>query len=213
VRKPLESLIQELCNEFDQTDWSDKRVYAAYCSQLYYYVRQSTRVIALAAGRLSLEDQKAHERFAKHIQEEKNHELLALRDCQALGYDVHDFPELESTRAFYRMQFYNAIAVTPWAFLGYTLVLEGLAVKKAMDLHRTVTKHHGPKCGSFLKVHGEEDEDHFPEALKLVEGRSDSERAAILDSAEMSVYLHRMMLKDLPRAIAMMEKKRGGRAA
>jgi hypothetical protein len=213
VKETIENHIKNLCEEFDRVDWSDKRIYAAYCAQIYYYVRHSTRLLGLGAGLMPLADQPAHQRFGAHILEEKNHELLALRDCEALGFRVTDFPELPATKAFYQTQYQMVLMKTPWALLGYILMLEGLAINKCGEFYEHVTKLHGPKCASFMKVHGEEDEDHFPQALKLIESRSPQEREAILESAEMSTYLHRMMLRDLPGAIAGMEKTQEKKAA
>lgn len=205
MREQIERYVKGLGEELEKVNWKDERIYAAYCAQIYYFVRQSTRLLALGAGRMTLEDEDGHLRYLKHLQEEKNHELLALRDAAALGYDVHDIPELPALKGFYQQQFYYIMNETPWAFLGYVLVLEGMAVHKAMWVHDQAVKFHGPKCGSFLKVHGEEDEDHFPKALQQLETRSEQEKKAILASAEMSFFLHRQMLRDLPDAVAGMK--------
>lgn len=207
MKDQVERYVHELCAEFDRINWSDKRIYGAYCAQVYYYVRHSTRLLGFGAGLMPLVDQMAHQRFGAHIIEEKNHELLALKDCEALGFKVDEFLELPSTKAFYMTQYHMALHKTPWALLGYILILEGLAVNKCLQFHDQVTKLHGPKCATFMKVHGEEDEDHFPQAVKLCESRPDFERAAILESAEISAYLHRMMLRDLQNAMRLSLRK------
>ena len=109
--------------------WENKRAYAEFLAQTYYYICHSTRLLAASAARFSQEDQGMHKRFLLHTDEENSHELLALRDLQKLGFSIKDFPEMAQTRILYEVQYYKVEHCDPAALMGYILALETLAGK------------------------------------------------------------------------------------
>lgn len=191
--------IDRLAKQIENVDWQDKRIYGAYLAQTYHYVQRSTRMLALAAARFPLEQNKVHQRFLKHISEENHHERLAEHDLKALGFQVSDFSESAPLRAFYQVQYYNIEHVSAWSIMGFILALEGLAVTKGQWLYEMIARLHGPKTGAFLKVHAAEDIEHFDQACSLIEGLSENEIAEIERALETSCYLYGAMLRELPQ--------------
>lgn len=161
----LDQCVRLSQSSYESMPWDQKEFYANYLAQTFYYVRHSTRILALSAGRLSYEkDQKIHLRFLKHLGEEANHEKLALNDLKFLGYKLQDFDELNSTRFFYEPQYYKIEHQHPLALMGYILFLEVLAQNVCPPLSAKLTNLYGKKSATFLLVHGEEDPSHVEEA-------------------------------------------------
>ncbi|MFA6237598.1 MAG: iron-containing redox enzyme family protein [Bacteriovorax sp.] len=190
-------------------DWKSKEFYADYMAQTFYYVRHSTRLLALCASRLNYEqEQKIHLRFIRHLGEESNHEKLALNDISRLDFSVDDFPELCSTRLFYEPQYYKIEHERPLALMGYILFLEALAQKVCPPLAKTISSCHGSKAGTFFHVHGEEDPAHVGEALKMINVLSPPDLAAIEHNLVQSSYAYILMVNELKLKWASKNKKR-----
>lgn len=211
MREKIWSRIDQLCAKMDEVEWENPRIYGAYSAQTYYYVRHSTRLLALAAAHLPLSAEKAHQRFLKHITEENRHEVLASRDVTALGFKMEDFAELDSLKAFYKIQYYYVQNVSPWSLLGDIVFLEGLAVKRGESLFQRISETHGAKAGNFLKVHAAEDVEHVELALQMIDGLPTEAQAAIWENMQLSCYLYEAMLNDLPLSYrgALTERKAG----
>lgn len=169
LQRTLNQSVGLLQNSYESMPWENIEFYANYLAQTFYYVRHSTRLLALSASRLNYEkEQNFHLRFLKHLGEEANHERLAINDLKALGYSPQDYPELNSTRFFYECQYYKIEHTDPLALMGYILYLEVLAQNIAPLLAKKLTAIYGKKAVTFLMVHGEEDPHHVEEAQKLL---------------------------------------------
>ena len=192
----LSPQMNELVSTFEKMPWSESRFYKNWLAQSFYYTRHSTRMLAFAAGWTTAEDQPYYRRSVKHIQEEQNHEILAVRDLESLGSQRQDFRELGVTRALWEAQF-TKIQRCPSALLGYILALEELAVKTFPKLCVEITKHYGPHSVKFVKVHAEDDPEHVSEAMKQIEMRSDLERAEIVANYDQTCDLYRLLLQEI----------------
>ncbi|HEU4734930.1 MAG TPA: iron-containing redox enzyme family protein [Kofleriaceae bacterium] len=170
-------------------------VYGAFLAQTNYYVSHSTRLLALAASRFKLSEEPLHRRFIKHATEEMSHEILALRDLKQLGLSPSQFPEFPSTRAFYQTQYYMIEHVSPWAFWGYILMLEGLALTKGPWLLNEIRQHHGERAGSFVKVHVAEDVEHMAEAERVLASLPERERPVVIEQIANSCFHYCTMLQ------------------
>lgn len=164
-----ESSVEMMSEGIRNYPWDNKRAYAEFLAQTYYYICHSTRLLAASASRFSQEDQGMHKRFLHHTDEENSHELLALRDLQKLGYSIKDFPELAQTRILYEVQYYKIEHLDPAALMGYILALETLAGKDFKWLKEKVTGLYGKECAKFIQVHADEDPDHIEKALEVIE--------------------------------------------
>lgn len=60
--------------------------YAEFLAQLHHFVRNTTRVLALAVSRSEEKSLRSH--FRKHLNEELDHELIIEADLRCLGVDV-----------------------------------------------------------------------------------------------------------------------------
>ncbi len=185
--------------------WYEKNLYADYVAQTFYYVKHSTRLLALSASRLSYEQQSIHMRFIKHLGEESNHERLALSDLKNLGFDINDFPELISTKLFYEPQYYKVEHENPLALMGYIIYLEAMAQKICPPLTKKLSQLHGVKTVSFLKVHGEEDPEHVEQAYKLLNSLDPKSLEIIINNISQSSFAYNQMLRELKMKWANLE--------
>ena len=186
----------------EKMPWDNIEFYANYMAQTFYYVRHSTRILALSASRLDYENQqKIHLRFLKHLSEEANHEKLALNDLKFLGHSLSDFPELNTTRLFYEPQYFKIEHQHPMALMGYILYLEVLAQTACPPLAKKLTELYGKKASTFLLVHGEEDPHHVEEAKKLLATLDPVALEFITLNLDQSAYAFNNMLNDIKNSI------------
>lgn len=176
--------------------WTDRAAYAGWLAQTYYYVRHSTRLLAAAAARFphGRAGDTLHHRFGAHIGEEKRHELLCVRDIQALGEMLDTYPEHATTRMFYEPQYYKVEHQTPSVLLGYILPLEVIAPLSGARIIEQVTAAFGPRCANFLRVHAQEDVAHVDRALGLVEALPSHERDLIEENMKQTTLAYVAML-------------------
>ena len=198
LNRALEISISLSQKSYEAMPWDNKAFYANYMAQTFYYVRHSTRILALSAGRLDYENQQQiHLRFLKHLGEEANHEKLALNDLKFLGYKIEDFKELNSTRFFYEPQYYKIEHQHPMALMGYILFLEVLALNVCPPLSKKLNDIYGKRAATFLFVHGEEDPHHVSEAKKLLESLDPVALKFITENLIQSAFAFDMMMKEI----------------
>lgn len=194
----LDHCIKLSQSSYESMPWDNKDFYANYLAQTFYYVKHSTRILALSAGRLNYEDhQKIHLRFLKHLGEEANHEKLAINDLKFLGHTVDDFKELSSTRFFYEPQYYKIEHLHPLSLMGYILFLEVLAQNVCPPLSAKISNLYGKKSATFLLVHGEEDPSHVEEAKKLLAQFDPVSMNFIIQNLEQSAYAFDNMMREI----------------
>jgi len=179
--------------------WGDRRAYAEFLAQTFYYVRHSTRLLALAAGMIEPGDRKAFDRYIKHIGEERNHELLARRDLEELGFELDQMPEMPATRLLWEPQYYKVIHQSPMALMGYILPLEALAAKEGINVVMALEEAHGPKCLNFLRLHGEEDIKHVKNAIALTESLPEEKMRLVGENIEQTVLAYSMWLREIAK--------------
>jgi hypothetical protein len=143
----------------------------------------------LGASRLAPEDNPIHHRFLAHAAEEKDHQLLARGDLEALGLALEQFPEMALTAAFYQTQYYRIEYQHPVAFFGYVLLLEGMAVRMGSEMYDEALRHHGPGTTTFFELHNKSDPDHFPQALANVAMLSQAQQQLVKDNLRFTADL------------------------
>ncbi|OIO69694.1 MAG: hypothetical protein CO186_09975 [Zetaproteobacteria bacterium CG_4_9_14_3_um_filter_49_83] len=180
-----------------QFPWEDKASYARFLAQTYYYVRHSTRLLALAAGVIALDDKKSFDRYIKHISEERNHEQLARLDLTHMGYDLDQMPELSATRLLWEPQYYKVMHCSPMALLGYILPLEALAAQEGGNVVKLIEQAHGSKCLHFLKLHGEEDIKHVQDAIRLADTLPAHERVLVEQNIDQTIHAYVRWLSEI----------------
>lgn len=149
--------------------WENKDCYAAWLTQTYYFVRYSTRLLALAAAHCRLDQVQLHKRYLAHLKEETGHEYLALEDLRHLGKEQSDYPEPGEIKAFYQTQFYHLQNGGSHRLMGWICFLEGVAMRFGKIATQRAATAHGVEATKFLKLHGEEDAEHINSAFKVLE--------------------------------------------
>jgi hypothetical protein len=197
----LNACVRELGVMADGFPWEDRRAYADWLAQTYYYVRHTTRLLAAAASRFALDERgnAVHHRFAAHMGEEKKHELLAIHDLKQLNASIERFPEHASTRMFYEPQYYKIEHLGPMVPFGYILPLEAIGPACGKRVIERITGVHGPKCVSFVRLHSDEDPDHLQKAIHAIEDVSAVERAHIEDNMRQTTFAYGVILSDIKR--------------
>ena len=197
-------IFQKFEEEFSKFDpifmgipWQDKGVYGAFLTQVFHFVKHSSRIMATVASHLSQEQEEIHTQLMKHANEEKGHQFLAKQDLKVLGYNLEDFPEFHSTKMFYETQYYKACYQNPIGFYGYALALEGTAVKRLHEIYKKCKAVYGEKACNFLRVHAEEDDEHVKNFLRLVEKLPNSDVSAIESNLKQSLYAMTMMFREI----------------
>ena len=179
--------------------WANKAVYAEFLAQTFYYVQHSTRLLALAGGMIPLGDRRSFDRYIKHISEERNHEVLARRDLEQLGFELDHMPEMPVTRLLWEPQYYKVIHKSPMALLGYILPLEALAANEGGNVVQALEEIYGSKCLNFLRLHGEEDIKHVKDAIALIESLDERNRTLVHENIEQTVAAYSQWLRGIAK--------------
>jgi pyrroloquinoline quinone (PQQ) biosynthesis protein C len=200
MKKLLSQSVQMMGEATAAFPWRDPAAYSDWLAQTYFYVRHSTRLLAVAAGRFGHDPRgdALHHRFGHHMGEENRHELLALNDLKHMKTGtIERFTELPSTRSFYEVQYAKIVMQDPNALFGYILPLEIASAKFGRAACDAAKEAFGAACVSFLKVHVEEDPDHVDKALQAVEGLGGREEALIAASIEQTAFGYCAMLEQI----------------
>lgn len=188
-QKTIERTIQKCVT----APWKDPVFYQQYLAQTYYYTSHSTRLLALAAARTSLDQKNYYSRAIKHISEENGHENLALLDLRNLGGQIQHFPELPITRALWQPQYYLTDR-TSTSLLGYILSLEWLAVAAFSKILPIVRLAYGDKSVNFIRVHSQEDVEHIKECLEQIEELDDKANQLVTANFNQTCYFFEKMI-------------------
>lgn len=191
---------EKIMNDFkviEKFPWEDKWSYGAWLTQTYFFVENSTQLIAHTGHLFGSGREAFRERFLEHANEEKGHEKLLTRDLKAIGYSLGDFEVYPETKAFYQMQYYWVERVNPMALFGYILTLEGIANHYGKPATARAASVFGAKGSNFLRVHSEEDEDHIAKALEAISQISPEEETAVLENLNLSSYFYQQMLEQI----------------
>lgn len=159
--------LARLSKRIYELPWENKGFYTSFLTQTYYFVRHSTRLLALASARTGWDEETLHRWFALHIGEERGHDRLALADVEQLSKAELE-KEMPETRNLYETQYYKVDHDGASTFIGYILALEGVASQIIPGILPTVSEAHGDKAARFLKLHAEEDPDHVDQGFHKV---------------------------------------------
>lgn len=188
--------MNELVSNFQNQDWSNKKAYAKWLAQSYYYTSYSTRMLAFAAGWSDKSEKSFYKRSIKHISEEQGHDIVALNDLKNLGENIDSYSELGVTRAMWESQFYK-IQKDPAFLLGYILGLEAFAVRTLREFYSVLHKHYPENSLLFVKVHADDDPDHVEEALKQIEACTADQQKEIFISYQHTIELYNSMVQQI----------------
>lgn len=179
-------------------NWSDRQLYGQWLSQTYHFVRHTTRLLGLAAGSSTLNEQNYHEQFLYHLKEEHGHELLALKDLRSLGLFLGS--ELPSTRRFYETTYDSIRSNGGVGLFGYMMFLENLAVIVGGKIADQVKPAFGAKSTRFLSVHAHEDIEHTQVTNQLLESAPQTHLQIIANDLVVAGSHYREILNELSAA-------------
>ncbi|MGE0528103.1 MAG: iron-containing redox enzyme family protein [Bdellovibrionales bacterium] len=159
--------------------WEVKYAYAMWCGQMYYFIRNATRLLAAAAARLDVSNDSLHWAFGDHIQGEKHHEKLLVNDLMRMGFKVDDFPEFPEIATVYQTAFYMIDYQNPAALYGTILYLESLSLTWLPAIFDRCQALYGKTATTFLRVHVAEDVDHIGKAFRVIDSMNPDQCLAV----------------------------------
>lgn len=180
----LELPMKLMAEKIDELKIDNPKIYADFLAQTFYYVSHSTRLLALGAGLMKQNEGQYFRRFIKHINEESNHEILAQKDLEEIGFSLDDFKERAETKSLYEPQYYKIMQQDPMVFMGYILALEQFACVHFPKFLERINKEYAGKAVRFVKLHAEEDPDHVEKAIKFIESLSEERVKLVIENIE-----------------------------
>lgn len=157
-------------------------------------VTYSTRLLAIASGQCSLNNENLHNKFIDHALEEKGHASICMTDIKMLGFKYQDLPQTIQSSVLFQTQYYWITQVTPAALYGYILVLEAFAAKFGPKIFEVVSQAHGIKTTNFIRVHAEDDIEHIETGLLEISKLSDFEIESATKNLVICAEVYRNML-------------------
>lgn len=183
---------------YENINLYNKKNYANWLAQTFYYVRQVTRVLTFAAGKCDLDkDLEYHKMMLDSANEEGSHGVMATNDLKNLGFSLEEFPELMQTRNFFESLMYNIENYGPYALIGYFAPQEGMMARTLGPLCDNLTELYGEECTEFFRVHAKLDIEHFGESLKFFETCNENQLKAILAGIRRSTELYIDLIKNV----------------
>jgi hypothetical protein len=185
--------------------WEDKDSYTAWLAQQYYLVRHSSRFLGLAISKI--DDSEIRNGYIKHLSGERNHDELLIKDLKSLGRQITEFPELPSTRLLIHNQYYWLNESSPASLFGYSQYLEGISVFSVPKVIKRLEAS-GMKTLSFLKVHADSDETHYPEGFDRIDRLGETAEGSILPNLEESHMLYMQIFFEIQESLKGLSQKR-----
>lgn len=180
--------------------WHNQKFYESYLAETFKYVTHSCKLLQYSADRLPEGELKNC--LIQHIEEEKGHEYLALKDLKGFGKKPEDFAELKSTHSIYNDMYEELDEIDPVApLIGYAMALEGLSAMIAIDVAKIVDENHGEGKASFLKLHGEVDQEHIKESMDILALLEDKQLPIVKDSIRKSCERYSSFMDEIQRVL------------
>lgn len=195
IEKHARECIQYMEKVCLELPWEDKRAYADWLAQTFFYVRHATRVLAKAAYKCRIEEEPLHKVFLRGINEEKDHERMATSDMSHLGFKLEQFHEYPETSAYYQTLYHLIDYNGPCALLGYFVTLEGLGAIGSDKLYERIITSHSESAASFVKVHARIDARHFTEGIELLNSLNKPQLEIVKHGLDLSTELYCNMIR------------------
>lgn len=202
MKARLIKAVETVAKRLEEHNFEDTYQYALFLSQAYYFVKHSTPMLALSAA-LSIDNRAYHIRCIEHLGEEKGHDKMLLNDLKFMGYKLEDFPEFSMTKALYQTQYYWIEHKSARSFLGYIVLLEGLAVYSGKKILKRVEKFKGK---SFIDNHSKDDVEHLEKAFKEIDSLPQGEQELAVENCELAAQIYIAMLAEMNTASTFIRK-------
>lgn len=190
----IENQVDQVGQAIMQFPWKDAHCYGQWLLQQFFLVQHTTRFLALSAARYSLKDQHWHTTALHHLREETGHDQLLVKDLVAMDIDSKEHNPLPETLFLFQSQYYWTV-MDPVAHLGYAYLLEGVAALYGAHIWHEAEACFGSKATNFIRVHNEEDQAHYRDGLKALEGLEAPRLAQLKTNLYQSQYMYGKMLE------------------
>ena len=192
----FKSWIDHIGKQFAEFPWENQEAYAQWLAQTYFYVRHTMTMICMVAADHGAKRPEAFRQTLHHLAEERDHDLLLIRDLDHLDLKIENFQESIETSLFYQNQYYMIQNQGPESHLGYALLLEGMCAKYGPEVLRRVTKAYGREGSTFLDVHVSADQGHAEAGFSELAALGEDVAASVLVNVKQSAFLYERILKN-----------------
>jgi hypothetical protein len=190
IKSEFEKHIGEIDKLFVDFPIESKEHFIQWMGQHFKLVEHSTRILALYCG-LTPTDEKAD---FTHLKEEMGHEKILLNDGKKFGQDLRELPKGPAASALISAVYGDMVKKSKESCLGYVLLLEGLSLTSVPKLAKRVADTYGNEKGTFLTVHIEADETHFPDGIAKVEKLPLKIQKEIIETLKYSAFLYESLI-------------------
>lgn len=194
IKSAIQDEINTLGNKMVDAPWHDPEFYKMWLAQTHYLIRHTTKLLALAAAYVKVENRDHHYVMLEHIKGELHHDLMPLKDLKDFGAHISEFPELPETEMIHQLQYYWIAHENPLSLCGYAFLLEGAAKFFGPQLLKNLQEKYGSKGSLFLKVHVTVDQDHYEEGSQFLNTLNLEECRYILRNMQQSNILYSRMI-------------------
>jgi len=170
--------------------------YLAYLRETYHLVKHTPKYLTIAANRVAENDERLSAYFRKFCLEETGHELLCIRDINALGENADIIISGDPNPGAWGIVtqcYFWATQGNPVALLGDAFATEELGVARGVEVARLLETNYGipRQATNFLRLHGSEDKEHLEAAAQAIEWYAgDRDHYADIDYATRMTYLY-----------------------
>jgi pyrroloquinoline quinone (PQQ) biosynthesis protein C len=178
--------------------------YLAYLRETYHLVKHTPKYLTIAADRLAATDAPLSDYFRNFSLEETGHELLCIRDINALGEKADNILSGEPGPGAWGIVtqcYFWASEGSPVALLGDAFATEELGVAKGIEAAMALQANCGipRQATNFLRVHGSEDKRHLEAAARVIEwyARDGGLFAGIVHATRMTYRYYSQLFTDV----------------
>lgn len=197
LSEQLDKKVTELCGDFQNYNFESLDHYAAWAGQHHRLIQNTPHLLHLCTANVDVHDAELFDEFEHHLDEERKHDLLLLNDFKKLGFNLLEYKASAPAAAIIDLQHYYVNKFGPLVFLGYALLLEGLAYRVGAELSTRVLKAHN-KRSVFLDLHVQSDDKHYPDGLERIDHfiTHEKEKSAFIKNMEISAYNYSAMMME-----------------
>ena len=177
----------------DAFSFEDRRAYANYLAQTYYYTSHSVPLLGAMIARTPTGGA-LFDYCVNAVKEELHHEKLAHADLVLLGFELEEFPELSSCRCLWEPQFYKVEHRGAEVVAGYIFMLESLAVTRGRQMRDRAGSNGGT---SFFAVHAAKDEEHARTVAKQIAAFGDAHQGLVMENMRQTAFSYIARLREI----------------
>jgi pyrroloquinoline quinone (PQQ) biosynthesis protein C len=147
--------------------------YLAYLRETYHLIKHTPKYLNIAADRVAQSDERLSDYFHQFSLQETGHELLCIKDLNALGEHPEKILSGDPNPGVWGMVtqcYFWASHGNPVALLGEAFATEELGFTNGKDVATLLQTTYGipREATNFLRLHGSEDKEHLEAAARAI---------------------------------------------